>query len=334
MQNEPGYFIVIGASAGSLGAVIELIGQADKNMNAAFFLVIHFSTLAATQSFTSRLQKQTGVPCSIAQNGMPVEKGIVYIAPPGAHLLIKKGSMILGNGPVENRWRPSIDSLFRSAAAAYNSQVIGIILGGMLSDGTSGMIAIKNSGGICMVQDPAEADFPDMILSVLQHTQVDYCIPVAEMGQVLQEKTNHALPKPAIVPYRVKTEAAIAENAIVDMNLLPKIGDHSVFTCPDCGGGLWQIKEGGFTRYRCHTGHVYNTDEYQERLQQGIESTLWVALRMLEEKKQMLEKMAGDEEVQGLMHASEQKRTRIAELKIHIEKLKEFLFASREVLKQ
>src|SRR5215218_5542575 len=210
-MEEPKYIIVIGASAGGLQSITELMAQLTQEMNAAIFLVLHTPNTAYGDLIMQKLQKNTVFTCKLAEHGEKIQARHLYIAVPDNHLLLKQGTMILGRGPNENRWRPSIDVLFRSAAVAYGSRVIGIILTGLLEDGTTGMIAIKKSGGTCIVQDPKEAEYADMPLSVLNNVQVDYCVPLSEMGNILAEKTKNGVPLEQRVPEDVKTEASIAE---------------------------------------------------------------------------------------------------------------------------
>lgn len=329
--NAPKFLVVVGASAGGIHSIMELTAQLTADMDAAFLIVLHLSYLPGQDSFVKRLQQYTDLTCKMAEDGETISSRYLYVAVPNKHLVVKDNQLILGNGPPENRWRPSIDVLFRSAAAAYNSRVIGIILTGMLQDGTAGMIAIKKCGGTCIVQDPNQAEYSEMPSYVLQNTEVDYCIPLEEMGTVISEKTGNGIPEPYPVPEDVKIEAQIAEKAVVDMNVLKKLGNHSVFTCPDCGGGLWEIKKDGITRFRCHTGHSYTQEEYEIKQKEALESTFWVALRMLEERKQLMDKIAQEEMDKGWAFSAEAKKERAAELKIHIERLKQLLFETKKV---
>lgn len=329
-NKQPSYIVVIGASAGSTKSVLELLAQPDAGIDAAFFVVLHMAVLAAARSFTVRLQEASGLLCKLGANGDIIEKGTVYVGSPGTHLVMKEGKIILGEGPTENRWRPSIDALFRSAAASYNSRVIGIILGGMLQDGTAGMQAIKGCGGTCVVQDPEEALYPDMIQSVMQHVEVDYTVSLECMGALLKEKTGLPLPHPVSVPSEISLEAGIAAHTMVDMEVLKEIGIHSIFSCPDCGGGLWEMKKDNLVRYRCHTGHTYTQNEYAFRQQNVLESSLWVALRMLEERRQLLDKMGKQERERGWMFSASQKEGRAKELRVHIESLKLLLFETKK----
>ena len=176
IKEGPQHIIVIGTSAGGLNALSELVSQLKKEWDAAYFVVLHLSRKGISDFLVHQLQQYTTLPCQLGNNDQDIEKGHIYIAIPNFHLLIKKGKVRLGNGPTENRWRPSIDVLFRSAAASYNSHVTGIILTGLLDDGTSGMWAINRTGGTLVVQDPNEAEYPDMPLAVLNRMEADYCI--------------------------------------------------------------------------------------------------------------------------------------------------------------
>jgi two-component system, chemotaxis family, protein-glutamate methylesterase/glutaminase len=326
----PKFIIVVGASAGGLNSVIELAAQLTGEVQATVFVVLHLTHLYSGSLLIQRLQKNSSFTCKMAEDGEVIQHRHLYFAVPGKHLLLKENKIILGEGPPENRWRPSIDALFRSAAAAYDSRVIGIVLTGLMQDGTSGMQAIKKSGGTCIVQDPDEAEYPDMPLSVLNNVEVDYCVSLQDMGAILIEKTHDGVPKKHQVPNDIKIEAQIAERVAVNMDVVKELGERSSFTCPDCGGGLWQMKEGDVVRFRCYTGHVYTQDEYEEKNREGIENTLWVALRMMEERKQLMEKMAKEENSKGWVHSANAKEERAVEMTTHIDRLKQLLFDAKK----
>ncbi|CAM3410190.1 chemotaxis protein CheB [Aequorivita lipolytica] len=240
-MKTPKFIIVVGTSAGGMNALIELVSQLKENMDAAFFIVMHLSRTSISDFLVHRLQPHTSLKCEVAEDAS-IEKGHIYVAAPNQHLLVKKNKIILGRGPEENRWRPSIDVLFRSAAAAYSTRVIGIVLTGSLDDGTTGMLAIKRSGGTCMVQDPNEAEYPDMPLSVLNNMEVDYCMPLHQMGETIFEITQ-TNPEEIAAPQDVIIESEIAERVVVDYEHVKQIGEKSIYACPDCGGGLWDIPQ-------------------------------------------------------------------------------------------
>jgi two-component system chemotaxis response regulator CheB len=328
-NQEPKCIIVIGASAGGLNSVIQLTSQLKGSLDAAVLIVLHLRKLTTNNMVAERLQAQSEFTCKLAKDGESLRKGHAYIGPPDQHLVLKKGKIVLGEGPQENLWRPSIDVLFRSAAAAYDSRVTGIILSGLMYDGTSGMLAIKRCGGTCIVQDPEEAEYPDMIQSVLQNVEVDYCLPLETMGAVLEEKIRNGVNKHDI-PDDVRAEAEIAERMALGIENVEALGERSVYICPDCGGGLWEMINDQVVRYRCHTGHVYNENELLIRQSEALENTLWTALRMMEERKNLLDKMSREERNKGWKLTAENKEERSRDLKAHIDRLQEILFETKK----
>ena len=331
--SEPKYIIVVGASAGGLNALSELVGQFREDMDISVFIVMHLSRTSISDFLSLRLQPHTSLKCTVAKDGDLLEKGHIYIGSPNQHLLVKKHKVILGRGPEENRWRPSIDVLFRSAAASYSTRVIGIILTGLLDDGTSGMSAVKRSGGICIVQDPNEAEYPDMPLSVLNNMEVDYCISLTTMGAVISDIIQierEEIPAPP----EVIIESEIAERVVVDYDNVRKLGDKSIYACPDCGGGLWNISKqnGKPDRYRCHIGHSYSEKDLVVKQGEILESTLWTALRIMEERRNLLLKMEGDNSKKGLSKMAASYREKGDAIQFHVDRMKEVLFDTQNTL--
>ncbi|MEX1013609.1 MAG: chemotaxis protein CheB, partial [Candidatus Paceibacterota bacterium] len=212
-------------------------------------------------------------------------------------------------GAHENRSRPAIDPLFRSTAVAFGNGVIGILLTGYLDDGTSGMKAIKKCGGICIVQDPEEAEYPDMPRNALNNVKVDHCLPISEMGPLLQEIIPQKLQKRKPVPKDILIEAEIAERVLSDLSSVNKLGDQVPFNCPGCGGVLWKVGKDSDLRFRCHTGHAYTAANLLADQSSKIEETMWYALRMFEERKNLLTLMASGEKGIGSKSALERAET-------------------------
>ncbi len=231
-------------------------------------------------------------------------------------MLIDNGKMLVQKGPYENHYRPSIDVLFRSAAATYGACVTGIILSGMLDDGTSGMYAIKRSGGLCIVQHPEEAEFPSMPSSVINNMQVDYQLPTADMGPLL---TKLLVKKPCIkgeIPEDVKFEADITKRMSSNINDVKKLGTTTDLTCPDCGGTLHKIKEDAVPRFRCFTGHSFTLSHLEDLQLTSLEESIWTAIRMMEERRNLL----------SSIHDSSGRKVKMAEqLDIHVSRLKAML---------
>jgi len=274
-----------------------------------------------------RVQRNTTLPCKLAEDKETIQSGHIYIGPPDVHLLVKEDHMIIGHGPAENRFRPSIDVLFRSAAASHRERVIGIILTGFLSDGTAGMIAIKESGGHCIVQDPNEAEYPDMPLSVLENMEVDHCVSLKKMGKIILEIFNQAEVKNISVPAAIIAESKLSEKAATSIDEVSRFGKKTLYACPDCGGGLWEIENGKSKHYRCHIGHSYSESDLLIKQSEEVEHTLWVAVRMMEERKLLMQKIAKESDEKGLQRLSSGYNQRSEDLKHHITNLKELLFA-------
>jgi two-component system, chemotaxis family, protein-glutamate methylesterase/glutaminase len=332
-MQQPGYIIVIGTSAGGLNALTELVSSLKPGMDASFFIVMHLSRTAISEFLVNRLQPKTKYKCVQAEENMEIEKGFIYIARPNHHLIIKNDHIQLGMGPQENRWRPSIDVLFRTAAVSYNSKCIGIILTGMLDDGTIGMGAIKKAGGITIVQNPEEAEYPDMPLSVLNSIEIDHCVNLSEMGNLLAEITSDSREN-APVPPELVTEAEIAETAVADFSKVEILGEPAIYACPDCGGSLWTIHEENdgksVDRYRCHIGHAYTDLQLVTKQNDVVESTLWVAMRLMEERKKLLTKLEGDNLKRGYQNTALEYSRQADEMDIHISQLKEILAGTQK----
>lgn len=181
--------IVIGASAGGVASLWQLVQGLPNNLAAAIFVVVHVSAKHPS-SLPNILQKSGKLPSVHAVDGAQIKPGCIYIAPPDRHLLIKPQCMRVVFGPKENRFRPAIDPLFRTAALTYGERVVGVVLSGALNDGTAGVIEIKEQGGIVIAQDPREAMFSSMPESAIQHADVDYILPVADIASVLVDLAN------------------------------------------------------------------------------------------------------------------------------------------------
>ena len=287
--------IVVGASAGGVTALINLVKSIPANFEGTIFIVLHIAPYSPNY-LPDILRRAGHLMVMEPKNGEKIKQAAIYIAPPDHHMLIEHGRVIITKGPKENRFRPSIDALFRSAAYIYKQQVIGIVLSGLLDDGTSGLWIIKRLGGICMIQQPSDAEFPSMPESVLQYVEVDYSVPVSVMGGILQKLTEEKINgKSAVTDKELKlleVEVAIAtEDGAFDKGVLD-MGQLTPFTCPDCHGALVQLIEGKIIRFRCHTGHAYTVSSLLADVSKNVEGTLWQAVRGLEEGTMLLQKLA------------------------------------------
>lgn len=290
-------------------------------LGAAVLLVQHFAPHSSGSHLVERLSRRTFLNCRLPNDGDRIEPNTVYLPPPDRHLLVKDGHMLVTKGPRENHYRPAADALFRSAAAHYGTAVIGVVLTGMLHDGTAGLELIKRAGGLAVVQDPREAEYPSMPESALSNVPVDYVLPIAEMGELLTRLVQIPSSGNSNVPENIKLEAAIAERVVGTTDEVLRLGKPSTMTCPDCGGALFELRHGKLLRYRCHTGHGFTANALPKSTQHSLEETLWVALRMMEERKNLLTSMAS----RGTGLFSVQQEERIEEIKQHINRLREFL---------
>jgi two-component system chemotaxis response regulator CheB len=316
--------IVVGASAGGILAVKSLISGLQGSMDAAFFIVQHLSRDSDAQSIVEIFQRHTSLSCKVASDGMIIEAGHVYLAPPDHHLVLNREYMGVTHGTHENKYRPSIDVLFRSAAVTFGNRVIGIILSGMLEDGTSGMSAVKKCGGRCIVQNPKDAEFLSMPQSVLNNVKVDYQADLVEIPALIYKMLSEPLPEAVAIPKELEIEAGITMRMVSDIDQLALMADRSDFVCPDCGGGLWSVKNDVTHRYRCHTGHVYTEKLLEHLQQQQLEESVWVSIRMLEEKSNLLKVMAARQD-DATSPAAKGYARRISETNVHIDRLKKLL---------
>jgi two-component system chemotaxis response regulator CheB len=317
--------IVIGASAGGIAAIKELLAGLRAGIDASILVVIHLSRSSNAKAIASVFQKYTSMYCEVAENGMPIERGHLYIAPEDHHLMVEDGFLYINQGAPENRYRPSIDVLFRSTAVAYNNRVIAVILTGMLEDGTSGTIAVKRCGGVAIVQNPDDAQFSSMPTSVVNSLHVDYHSDLADIASVIHQVLDSPLPEPIEVPKEIEIEANITRRMMSDIDVMTSIADRSDFVCPDCGGGLWSVRDEPTHRYRCHTGHVYTEKLLQEIQDERIEESIWVSIRMLEEKVNLMKVMASrnGEATDAPRHKGYSRR--VDEINSHITRLKKLL---------
>jgi len=267
--------IVIGGSAGALEPLCELLKALPPDLPASVFVVIHIPEKnSALEEVLGRCGKAR---VAKAVNGQKVQRGKVYVAPGGSHLVLNDGQMQLNKGPRENRHRPSVDTLFRSAARAHRERVIAVVLSGALDDGAAGAMAVKARGGIIIVQDPEEATISDMPSNVVKHVGADYCLPIAEIGPMLTSLVNS---NPRGPKKRLNEGNGAARKA-------------APFVCPDCGGPLTESRIGDLGHFECQVGHQYSPQALSEAHANALERALWVALRHLSERRTIHQSLAG-----------------------------------------
>jgi two-component system, chemotaxis family, protein-glutamate methylesterase/glutaminase len=293
--------IVVGASAGGVEALQKLAASLPEHLEAAVFISVHFPE-GGTSVLPRILSRAGALPAQHARNGEQIQPGRIYVAPPDHHLLLTGAGLRIVRGPKENGNRPAIDPMFRSAALAFGPRVIGVVLTGNLDDGTSGLAAIKRHGGATVVQDPDDALFPSMPQSAITHVDVDCVVPLSSIADTLLELMDQPVDTAEYspMPDDVKENALSAGDlgAIEDAEHHP--GTLSAFGCPDCGGVLWELREGDFTRFRCRVGHAWTGDALVAEQSTTVDEALWVALRALEENAALYRQMAKRHESRGL----------------------------------
>lgn len=284
--------IVIGASAGGVEALIDLTSQLPAELPAAILIVVHLSS-SVPSYLPQVLGRRCKLPVTHAQDGEKIEAGHVYVALPDHHLMMRANKLLLGHGPRQNGHRPAIDLLFESAAHEDGPRVIGVILSGSLDDGARGLSVVKKRGGMAIVQSPEDAVFDSMPNSAMARTQVDERLPAAVIGTQIPGWV-------AAIHARLKDDPPMQETSekqfVQQDKQLFEAGrqqdSRTMLTCPDCGGVLWEISDGGNLHYRCHVGHAYSIDSLQGDKQDMLERALWEAVRTLEENASLARRMA------------------------------------------
>jgi len=296
--------VVIGASAGGVAPLLDLIAQLPGTINAAVGVVVHIGN---RHSLLPELLVARGASAMHPRDGQPLEAGRVYVAPPDHHMTFTHDQVKLSRGPLENHARPAVDPLFRSTAIHWGDRAIGVVLSGALDDGTAGLAAIKQCGGIAIVQDPATAIEPSMPSSALHSVEVDHCLDVPAIAKLLHalsqrpgagqaSRAGHVTPPGLLREHAISQEV---EDVQRTMENLSEVAKPSALTCPGCGGGLWELNDARPLRYRCHTGHAYTAVTLERSQGEVAEQALWSSVRALRERELLLRRLADVAEATG-----------------------------------
>jgi len=283
--------VAIGTSAGGLAALKRLVAGLPADLDAAVLVVQHM-TSDRRSSLADILDRAGPLPAGFAEDGAPATHGRIHVAPPNRHLLLQGDTLHLGHGAWENGARPSIDTLFRSVAVCCGPRSIGVVLTGYLDDGSAGLRALRRCGGIAVVQDPADAEYPDMPRNALAATEVDHQAALDDMPGLLSGLVVAPAGSPVPVPADIRLEVDImARHSGDEVAALDRLGQRSVFTCPDCGGVMWELQDGDTPRYRCHLGHAYSAESFGHAMSGEVVEGMEAALRALEERGRMLRRL-------------------------------------------
>jgi len=319
--------VVIGASAGGVGSLQRVVEHIQPDFPAAILIALHLPD-GIRSMLPEILERAGNLPAAHARDGDPIEPGRIYVAPAGFHLTVTRGRMAVARGAREHGHRPAIDPLFRSAAYAYRRRAIGVILSGSLHDGTVGLREIKRAGGLAIVQDPKDTEWPSMPLSALRHVDIDHSVPASQIGVLLQQ----------IVVMPVRSAASMSDrdqdtvkDELRELTMHQDERDHpgepSPYSCPECGGVLWEIKDGELMRFRCRVGHAYTSETLTTEQALTVEHALWSALRALEEQAAVRRRMAERAVLNGKDIMAERYRQRARELDAHAQHVRNLVLA-------
>ena len=265
--------VVVGASAGGVDALQELVRGLPPEFPAAVMVVLHVAS-TGTSVLPQILSRRGPLPAAFAEDGDELRRGQIYVAPADHHMLVQDDRIRLTQGPRENGHRPAIDSLFRSAARAARERCVGVILSGLLDDGASGLRLIKQYGGASVVQDPDDALFPSMPQAAMAIAAIDVVAAARVMGARLCTLVEQPVGPPPEHPYETVE------------------GAPTTLTCPECGGTLWEQEDGPELRFVCRVGHAYSLGALVEEQGRSLETTLWSAVRALEERADLNMRLA------------------------------------------
>lgn len=283
--------IVIGASAGGVEAISRVVAELPRDIRASICVVLHISR---GRSLLPEILTRAGrMPAAHPTDGETMQYGRIYVGPPDHHLVVIEGAVRTVHTASENGVRPAVDPLFRSAARAYGPRVIGVILTGALDDGTAGVAAVKEAGGITIAQDPEEAFAPGMPRSAIASGMIDHVVPLRDIPLLLTALVEEDAPEFA-APGGPHVRAMEPDLAEVPLAVWPedRPGRPSVFSCPECHGTLWEVEDNGLLRFRCRVGHIYSPDSMLAAQTDEVDRALWTALRTLEERAALAHKLA------------------------------------------
>jgi two-component system chemotaxis response regulator CheB len=293
--DKPPCVIALGASLGGIDLLQRLLAHFDASLPAAVLIVLHVSP--NRRSHLSQILEATSVlPVTQAIQGERLQTGHVYVAPPDYHMLVRDGRIELDRGARENRMRPAIDPLFRTAARAYGRNLAAVVLSGMQGDGTVGLMAVKAQGGLTIVQDPEESLYRSMPDRAIRYADIDHVAPLREIAALLiafaheraasaQQSTGQGAGAPD--PHAERTHADMREQTEGK-----RTGEVSVYACPDCGGALWELDDGGALSYACHVGHAYSPETLLLLKSEAVETALWSAVRTMVERVTIVRQLA------------------------------------------
>jgi two-component system, chemotaxis family, protein-glutamate methylesterase/glutaminase len=281
--------VAIGASAGGVEALRELVSSLPPELPASILVVMHVLP-TGTSMLPAILARAGRLPAATASHGERLQRGHIYVAPPDHHLLVRDRHMELSHGPRENGHRPALDPLFRSVARTYGERAIGVVLSGTLDDGAAGLGMLRERGGATIAQDPDDALYGGMPQSAIDIGAAEHVVKISEMSGLLCSLIDKPV-EPNRQPAAERGPDPGPTLEIADKGA-PSDGDLTPLTCPECGGALWEHQEGDAIRFRCHVGHAYSPESMQTEQGRALEAALWSALRSLQEREALFRRIA------------------------------------------
>jgi two-component system chemotaxis response regulator CheB len=323
--------VVIGGSAGAVEAVAYLLGELPEDFSGYLFVVLHLAATSNPNWLRTTFAKRCRLSVETPADEQALEPGRVYVARPDHHLIVKKDRVLTNRGPRENLWRPAIDVLFRSAAVAYDSRVIGVLLSGELDDGTSGLQAIRACGGVTVVQNPEDALHPAMLQTALANVQVDHCSTLRELPSLLTRLVQGPAPSGASVPESLRKELRMIEVPQEASQLMQERGSPVALSCPECSGPLW--REGSDrAHFRCMVGHGFHLNTLADGSDDELDRTLWAAIRMFEQRVNISRMLGEQETTRGRAQRAQLYESRARESQRYAQTLRELHQRRRLVL--
>lgn len=320
---------MLGGSAGSLAVFQTILSGLPRNLPAALVCVQHLSPEG--RSAAESLSGKVPLKVVTATDGMVLEPGTAYFAPPDRHVLLTPDGLRVVHGPRENNVRPSIDVLFRSAAVGYRSRVIAVLVSGSQSDGVLGLVAVKRCGGVTIVQEPSDASHGELPGQALTKGNIDHVAPAAAIAALLVRWCNSEATPHIAVPEELRVDALSSAAAMGDsLPLGPKNGEPMHLTCPECDGPIWRLRTPGAAEYRCDVGHGFTAEAMLRGQSRSLERALWVAFRTLKERALLIEQMARGMRERGLEPSARSFEARRKELDEHAATIHRVLSAGWE----
>jgi two-component system chemotaxis response regulator CheB len=324
--------VVIGGSAGSGAALQRIMADLPADLPASLFVATHVPS-QSTGYLAEMLGRSGPLRVRQAVDGQPIETGCVTVAVPDRHLLLVDGTVRLGDGPRENLTRPAIDPLFRSAALSYGARSVGVILSGMLNDGAAGLSAIKSRGGTAFIQHPLDAEADQMPLAALESVEPDGVVAAADLGATIARIAATEAGETQPLWPSLELEVEIAGGARLGSETLRQFADPSALTCPECHGVLSEVRGEGPLRFRCQTGHAHTAEVLAARSEE-VDEAMRIALRIMEERVTLVDRMAQDASRSGRQAVAELYEARAAEYTRYAEVLRTAAVASLRMGRQ